>query len=371
MFKCIFLDLIMKHYWTLYCLITILLFCTTVHCQCLHNEECIVVKACPPLFKLLIKNPLSAQDVQRLQSSQCGYDLNLTQPKVCCPKAIQKLPESKLLLDEKDCGTDLHSDAIYRGHNTTLGEFPWLALLEYQTYTTNRTEFRCAGTLISNRHVLTSANCVSRLPLEWKLIHVRLGEHQLDTDPDCENLYNFQECADPMVNVPVESIIVHPQYNPNDQTNNIAIIRLNKSVSYTEWILPICLPKYLEFESQKATNVFMTVSGFGTLDKRSKNNAKNKLSVLITSDDTCTPYFKDLNVITTDTQICASGRKYKNFCINDNGGPLMTARSTNQGNKWYIYGIMSFGELQCNSEFLGTYTIVIKYMRWILDNLKP
>jgi len=64
--------------------------------------------------------------------------------------------------------------------------------------------------------------------LSFKVGGVRLGEHNILTNPDCEQGY----CAEPVQDFLPESVIVHENYNKPEFKNDIAIIRLNKSVIY-------------------------------------------------------------------------------------------------------------------------------------------
>lgn len=60
---------------------------------------------------------------------------------------------------------------------------------------------------------------------------VRLGEWDTSTSTDCDN----GDCADPVLDVPVEQLITHEDYNANSKTqeNDIALIRLSQSVTFT------------------------------------------------------------------------------------------------------------------------------------------
>lgn len=56
---------------------------------------------------------------------------------------------------------------------------------------------------------------------------MRLGEHNLLTDPDCElNDDDEEECVGPAQNVAVESFVFHPQYSRTAVHHDIGLIRL-------------------------------------------------------------------------------------------------------------------------------------------------
>ena len=75
------------------------------------------------------------------------------------PPDVTRHPNIRLL-DHALCGP-ITQQKIFGGNKTGILDFPWMALIAYQT--TNGPEFRCGGSLISKRYVLTAAHCVTGL----------------------------------------------------------------------------------------------------------------------------------------------------------------------------------------------------------------
>lgn len=95
----------------------------------------------------------------------------------------------------------------------------------------------------------------------FTLKSVRLGEWNTKTDVDCSE-YDDKYCNVPPLNVNIAETIVHPQFSSESLTsqNNIALLRLEKSVSFTDFIRPICLLITEENGDVKLKN--MEVSGW-------------------------------------------------------------------------------------------------------------
>lgn len=87
----------------------------------------------------------------------------------CCgstasPIENVKPPYSKFLPDQTICGSETSDNRIHGGIITDLSEFPWMALLGYQTEARLSIQFMCGGSLINNRYVLTAAHCIRIKP---------------------------------------------------------------------------------------------------------------------------------------------------------------------------------------------------------------
>lgn len=90
---------------------------------------------------------------------------------------------------------------------------------------------------------------------------VRLGEWDLRSDQDCED----DNCSDPVLDIPVVERIPHENYNPNSraQENDIALLRLGRSVTFTDWVKPICLPVSPNVAGKNYDNEPLVVAGWG------------------------------------------------------------------------------------------------------------
>ena len=108
-------------------------------------------------------------------------------------------------------------------------------------------------------------------------INIRLGEWDTSKQFDCDT----QVCSDPVVNVPIAGLIPHEQYNPRSpsQENDIALIRLSRSVTFSNWIRPICLP--IGTQNENYLNEGLQVVGWG---RTSQRNGRSILKLSVSSE---------------------------------------------------------------------------------------
>ena len=97
-------------------------------------------------------------------------------------------------------------------------------------------------------------------------IGVRLGEHNIaNDDPDCDQ----HVCADVPVDVGIDDVIVHEEYNVTErgQYNDIALIRLDRDVGFSDYIDPICLPVEEGVRHMNHTGRKAIAAGWGITEK--------------------------------------------------------------------------------------------------------
>lgn len=345
---------------------------------------CTSIYDCPSLLGVISRKPLPESNRQFLLASQCTGGTG-AQPHVCCnedtgfststtPRTITTTRSSRIfpsngrgneLPSPPSCGRETTGNKIYGGNVTELDEFPWMALLIYKAVS-GALSMSCGGSLINQRYVLTAAHCVKGeiLTEVGQIYSIRLGEYDITKDIDCVD----KDCADPPIETGYEEIIAHESFDPSaaNRHHDIALIRLNQDVLYTDFITPVCLPSVLNFQrSQTGTSV--VVAGWGRTLRASQSSIKQKLTLPVSDPADCGRKFATKNVNIIDSQLCAGGIYTRDTCDGDSGGPLMKIVK----NYWIIEGIISFGNRCGLDGWPAVYTRVSSYESWIKRNLRP
>ncbi|XP_031327653.1 CLIP domain-containing serine protease 14D-like isoform X1 [Photinus pyralis] len=352
--------------------------CTTPHKRI---GTCVPIKMCLPMIDYLQRVPSITQEIsEMLNEFQC--DLTQNDIMVCCPKEPIIINEVRKMFSRnvvqhrnidllpENCGELPGGNRIIGGNKTTLFEFPWMALLAYRSQ--NIVEFRCGGSIINSRYILTAAHCITQLqPLQ--LVFVRSGEYNISSSIDCQDYNNglFQICASPVQDIAIEEVIPHPNYNRMALSNDIGLIRLVAPLNFSvENVKPICLPTDNDLLRADLTFRVLTVTGWGLTETGSRSADLLKGDFRISSQKYCQMMYARARLRLYNTQLCGGGTV--DSCGGDSGGPLQGIESFIDEDRFVQYGIVSFGPRRCgNNGFPGVYTKIGPYLEWILDNLKP
>ncbi|CRK86963.1 CLUMA_CG003753, isoform A [Clunio marinus] len=346
---------------------------------------CQPIRSCDSLLNILMqyRGRQIPYDVRIfLRRSQCKYYF---EPWVCCPSVTEQttaapvttvrstVPSTASRLPEApECGVDA-DNRIYGGEETTIDEYPWLAQLQYNK-PRGRTGFHCGGSLINQKYVVTAAHCIGKVPSDWDLVSVRLGEWDTTTVEDCDDsFFNERVCNDPHVDVPVEKKIIHESYvaNSKNQHHDIALLRLSRTVTYTDFIKPICLQVNSDVRNLNLDGKSLDVAGWGKTETSYTSDRKLKVAVAAYPNSKCQEVYSRSGLTILDSQICAGGAPGKDSCNGDSGGPLMEHYESGPIPYYFLAGIVSYGPKNCGTEDVpGVYTRVSKYVDWIQSKLE-
>lgn len=172
--------------------------------------------------------------------------------------------------------------------------------------------FLCGGTLITTLHVLTVAHCI-----QTALYFVRLGELDITSDQDGAN----------PVDIYIQRWVVHERYDEKKIYNDIALVLLQKSVTITEAVRPICLPVEAKQRTKDLTYYAPFIAGWGAVGYNGPTAARlQEAQVVVLPVDQCAFNYKLYfpGQIFDDTVLCAGfPQGGKDSCQGDSGGPLM------------------------------------------------
>jgi secreted trypsin-like serine protease len=159
----------------------------------------------------------------------------------------------------------------------------------------------------------------------------------------------------------VDSILIHPVYH-SPFNYDIAMVRLHTPANYTANILPICLQ---ETELPAGTKCMIAGWGTRTSDALDYPQFLREGAVPIIDQPTCQSLYSRVTTISFDKVCAGYTTGTVDACQGDSGGPLMCQ----QGNKWYLAGLTSFGFDCAAKGYPGVYANVATLYNWVESQL--
>lgn len=241
------------------------------------------------------------------------------------------------------------ASAVVGGSDAEISQAPWqVALVDSNDPNNYQGQF-CGGSLISPRWVVTAAHCVdSRVESDFRILS---GVSLLSSES--------------LTGTAVSKIIVHPEWNPYTNRNDVALVEVAEPLVLTSGII-----ETISISSADITpGLSALITGWGSIQRdtgigetRTYPQKLQKGQVFAQTSNFCR---SSLGLgFDSRTMMCATVDDFSvDTCYGDSGGPLAIYRS----GRFELAGITSWG-VGCAWEYPGVYTKVSNFYRWINSN---
>lgn len=161
-------------------------------------------------------------------------------------------------------------------------------------------------------------------------------------------------------------MLIPDKYFGGKIDHDIALLRLHRPVTFTDYVVPLCLPERAFSENTLSRIRFSRVSGWGQLLDRGAT-ALELMAIevprLMTQDCLELAKHSPNTPQITENMFCAGYMDgTQDACKGDSGGP----HATHYQGTWYLTGVVSWGEGCAAVGHIGVYTRVSRYTDWLI-----
>ncbi|XP_007537387.2 granzyme B(G,H)-like [Erinaceus europaeus] len=224
---------------------------------------------------------------------------------------------------------------IIGGHNARPHSRPYMACLKKSKLDP---DCFCGGFLIKKDFLLTAAHCND------SMYTVILGAHDISKKERTQQV------------ITVSRAIPHPNYNSENLSNDIMLLKLKKKVKLTNEVKPISLPTP---EACLCAGQVCSVAGWGQTENEDSSSTLQEVELTLQEETRCKYQFK--SGYNKATQLCVGdpANIYTTFW-GDSGGPLVCNN--------VAQGIVSHGPKEPKPPVV--YTKISSFLPWIHEVIK-
>ena len=229
---------------------------------------------------------------------------------------------------------------IIGGGPSDITAHPWQVII-------NAANSLCGGALVTSTWVVTAAHCLDGLTPQQ--VQVWAGMSNLRQRTTTNGL-------------PVAEVVVHPQWNGSNYTNDIALIRLASPWTPAPERQAISLPTSVDAANWPVAGTAASISGWGTEAFQGSSPEQVKradVQIIASPGAPCGDYGDQFDPA---LQLCAGQLDGSvDTCQGDSGGPLVVV----EGGRPTLAGVTSIGNDCGLANYPGLYTRVTTYIPFI------
>ncbi|KAF6106761.1 transmembrane serine protease 4 [Phyllostomus discolor] len=234
------------------------------------------------------------------------------------------------------CGKSLKAPRVVGGEKASVDSWPWQVSIQY-----NRQHI-CGGSILDSHWILTAAHCF-RKHLDVSNWKVRVGSDKMGNFPS----------------LPVAKIFVTELNITYPKEKDIALVKLQYPLTFSDTVRPICLP-FSDEELTPATPLWVIGWGFTEPGGGKMSDILLQASVQVIDRTQCNAEDAYQGEVTKEMLCAGVLEGGVDTCQGDSGGPLMY-----HSDLWQVVGIVSWGHGCGGPSTPGVYTKVTAYLNWV------
>ncbi|KRZ28507.1 Neurotrypsin [Trichinella pseudospiralis] len=292
--------------------------------------------------------------IRRWGYSKCSHDEDVA---LYCKESVFSTVAPKEILSSTECGRTFVSfrardprhgylARVVGGFEVRHGAYPWTAAIKL-----DNTRHLCGASIITPFHLISAAHCFEDVP-DLSLYSVVVGDWDTNAHDGTEQKFG------------IEYVSFVPGYE-NILKDDIAIIKLksknDSGILFNKYVQPICLPNA---DAAYPAGMKCVISGWGSMGTQNPRRLQ-AAEVPIMNPDTCRDPLVYGNLL-SERAFCAGYLQgHVDSCKGDSGGPFACLSD----GKYYLFGVISWGD-GCAQEYRpGVYTRVRDYLTWIKQTI--